>query len=202
MKTYPRKLGFSWRTVSEQISEHILLWTQWIWTAVLCFQVSLRFTFSQLFWNNICYKNNASNTHRQKNSHPFKTIWPLHLYCFCNKCSPSHWIPSKRSSGNLKIQANRHATLKAFIFMSIKFHLLKDQSSSAATDLHIQPASCWGATGHEIHEYIRSKKRKVMSIVIQLNDHIFFTGSSTKSMSDKHTPHKGTQMRWDTEPPI
>lgn len=83
----------------------------------------------------------------------------LHLYCFLYKYSLSHRIPSKRTSGDLKIQANHcHATLNAFIFMSIKFHLLTDQSSSAATNLHMQPVSCQGASGHKIHEYIKSEK--------------------------------------------
>lgn len=179
MKNYLLKLGFSWKIVSGQISKDIYLWTQWIWPAMFCFQISLHFTFSQLPWNNIWYRKSVSNTHRQKNSQPSETTGPLHLYCFCNKYRPSHRIPSKRSSGNLKIQANHcHATLNAFISMSIKFQLLMDQSSSAASHLHIQPASCWAASGHEIHEYIKTEKGNLTTVIIQLNDHILFTSSS------------------------
>lgn len=146
-------------TIWTDLQRQIFLWTQWFWTAMLCFQISLHFIFSQLSWNNIWYRKNISDTHRQKNSQPSETTGPLHLYCFCNKYSLSHRIPSKRSSGDLKIQANHcHATLNAFIFISIKFPLLMDQSYSAATNLHIQPASCWGASGHKIHEYIKSEK--------------------------------------------
>lgn len=159
MKNYLLKLGFSWKIVSGQISKEIFLWTQWIWTAMLYFQISLHFTFSQLPWNNIWYGKSVSDTHRQKSSQPSETTGPHYLYCFCNKYSLSHSIPSKRSWGNFNIQANHcHAILNAFIFYEHQIPPINRSAMLCSYKFTYPARKLLRANGHKIQEYIPSEK--------------------------------------------
>lgn len=141
------------------LQRQLFLWTPWIWLQCFVFRyhcISHFHSFLRIIFDTEKVEVIPTDNRR---ANPQKPQGLSICIAFCNKYSLSHRIPSKRSSEDLKIQANHcHATLNAFIFMSIKFHLLTDQSSSAATNLHMQPVSCQGASGHKIHECIKSEK--------------------------------------------